>query len=647
MATRIKTVQYAFPALASLVNNTLTTLTPITIYLPEASKGFRSVVAKVTCDDIVTATGGTITTKTVNLRLGAAAYTSYTNAATITNSGENISLAWERNVTNHFQTNWTGASMSCDVQLQINQSTGTTLGMVNVCVTLEITYEFDDTSPTKVKTIYYPLDCPNGALPTAVATADTIPALDTLLPEAGKVYRDIFVVFQGNEHNNGGTTDHTMTLRVGTATVTTGNYEAALGSDRFTRYVWKLLGTYPSTAASQTWQPTSSVATRRHHQQAYLVVTYEYDEASTTSVFNSIMVPFKTGVVGSSISAPAAIRMMLGSFEEPGSVGVRSAFYGFFNPLASVGNLIFRYVNAATGSNLTQTYAGLGSNYSGQSAFMALINEATTQQALAPAPAISYLNAEVYETDATDRVFDLSGFLIFCYTSNKSVFGTASHRTTVLFNMVDFPAAAPTDVVTSAFSEPLSVAVLSGQDHFITSIGFRVGMMPNSGTASGTLKLYGGNFSVQPFPIADWSLRVDPEVGFYEFFVEALELFTLHPYDNQTEGVPIRHNTGDGFSASAAVLDATTTGSRFLSITLMMTIQHVYGTLTGTLTGATGGVSMYARSIDEIVRFTRVDDFRPAGSTTFSLRVPSRTAQFEVLAFDSGSKIAQGFGVPS
>lgn len=647
MATRIKTVQYAFPALASLVNNTLTTLTPITIFLPEASKAFRSVVAKVSCDDIVTATGGTITTKTVNLRVGAAAYTSYTNTATITNSGENISLFWERNVTDHFQTNWTGTSMTCDVQLQINQSTGTTLGMVNVCVTLEITYEFDDTSATKVKTIYYPLNCPNGALPTAVATADTIPALDTLLPEAGKVYRDIFVVFQGNEHNNGGTTDHTMTLRVGTATVTTGNYEAALGSDRFTRYIWKLLGVYPDTAASQTWQPTSSVATRRHHQQAYLVVTYEYDEAATTSVFNSIMVPFKMDAVGGSLAARTQLRMMLGSFEEPNSIGVRSAIYGFFNPLASVGNLVVLYEAAAGGGTITQTYTGLGSNYSGQSAFMALINEAKTQEVLAPAPAISYLIANIYETDATDRVYDLSGFLIFCYTSNKSVFGTASHRTTVLLNMVGFPAIAPSDVSGSPFTEPLSSALLAGQDHFVTSIGFRVGMMPNAGVNPGTLKLHGGNFSAQPFPIADWSLRVDPEVGFHEFFVETLERFTLHPYDSPLEGAPIAADLTSGFSATATVLDSTTTGSRFMSITLMMTIQHMYGTLTGTLTGATGGVTIYARSIDQIVRFNRVDDFLAPGSTTFSLRVPSRSAQFEVLAFDNASKIAQGFGVPS
>ena len=291
MATRLKTVKYAFPALASLVNNTLTTLTQITIYLPETgTKTFRSVTAHVTMDDIITVTGGTLTTKTLNCRLGAAAYTSVANANALTNSGENASFWLSADYTSHFTTNWTGTSMTCDFQLQINQSTGTTTGMVNVCVTLDITYEYDDTSTTHVKTVMIPLNAPVGAIATAATTYDTIPVLDTYLPESTKAYRQIFVVMQGNEHRNTATTDHTMTLRVGTATVTTGNYEGALASDRFFRYVWDVTSAYPSTAATQTWQPTATVA-RVNHFQAYLVVTYEFDASASTTIMNSLMLP--------------------------------------------------------------------------------------------------------------------------------------------------------------------------------------------------------------------------------------------------------------------------------------------------------------------------------------------------------------------
>ncbi len=295
MATRTKTVIYAFPALASLTNNTLTTLTQITLYLPESSKTFRSVTAHVSFDDIVTATGGTLTTKTQNLRLGAASYTSVTNSGALTNTGENASFILSANYTSHFTTNWSGTSMTCDFQLQINQSTGTTLGMVNVCVTLEITYDYDDTSTTHVKTVIIPLDAPDGALTTGATTYDTMPALAYYCAEAGKTFRGIYLVVEGNEHRNGATTDHTMTLYAGTANVTTGNYEGALASDRRFRYVWDATSAWPDTTATQVFQALSSVA-RVNHFCAYLIVTYEFEADNTSTTLTEDLDNSETGI---------------------------------------------------------------------------------------------------------------------------------------------------------------------------------------------------------------------------------------------------------------------------------------------------------------------------------------------------------------
>jgi hypothetical protein len=213
MATRLKTVQFAWPTLASLPNNTLTTFTQITVYLPEATKTIKKAWVEFSADDIITNTGGSLTTKTINLRLGAASYTSTTNANTLTNSGENISHFITRDFTNHFTTNWTGTSMTCDLQAQINQSTGTTTGFVNASATLHITYEYDDSATTHLKTVYIPLNAPVTELPTTKTSHDTIPALDTYLPEASKTYRNIHVVTQANT-NQASTTDHTMTFQL-------------------------------------------------------------------------------------------------------------------------------------------------------------------------------------------------------------------------------------------------------------------------------------------------------------------------------------------------------------------------------------------------------------------------------------------------
>ena len=175
MTSRLKTVQFAWPTLPSLVNNTLTTFTQITVYLPEVSKTIRAAWVELSMDDVITVTGGSLTTKTVNLRLGAASYTSTTNANTLTNSGENLSCFLTRDFTSHFTTNWSGTSMTCDLQAQVNQSTGTTTGMVNVSATLHITYEYDDSATNQLKTVYIPLNAPATTLPTSKTSHESEP----------------------------------------------------------------------------------------------------------------------------------------------------------------------------------------------------------------------------------------------------------------------------------------------------------------------------------------------------------------------------------------------------------------------------------------------------------------------------------------
>lgn len=284
MATRQKTIQHAFSPLASLTNNTLTNLTTTTIYIPESSPTFRSVTAKVTFNDIITVTGGSLTTKTLNLQLGAAGYSSVANANTLTHAGRNIAFYLTADYTSYFASNWSGTSMTCDFQLQINQSTGTTLGMVNVCVVLEITYDYDDTSATHIKTVVIPLDGPVGAVTNVSTTYDTIPALGYYLAEGSKVFRNIFVEFNANCQHNAVTSDKTVTLEVGTANITTGIFKDAINSDTRIRYAWELSASWPSTTATQAYKLSTSVNTHFHHPSSQLVVTYEFkgNAAATT-----------------------------------------------------------------------------------------------------------------------------------------------------------------------------------------------------------------------------------------------------------------------------------------------------------------------------------------------------------------------------
>lgn len=577
MATRLKTVKYAFPALAALTNNTLTTLTQITVYLPETgTKTFRSVVAHITMDDIVTATGGTLTTKTLNCRVGAAAYTSVANANTLTNSGENASFWLSADYTSHFTTNWTGASMTCDFQLQINQSTGTTTGMVNVCVTLDITYEYDDTSTTHVKTVMIPLNAPVAAIATAATTYDTIPVLDTYLPEATKTYRQIFVVMQGNEHRNAATTDHTMTLRVGTATVTTGNYEGALASDRFFRYVWNVTAAYPSTAATQTWQPTATVA-RVNHFQAYLVVTYEFDPSASSTIMNSVMLPMDlASPMGGTTSADYQRGTRELFIEEPTTITTsRVAYYAFWQQIAAISTLNFR---VGTGSFVA--YTDTASVLAGSNAAMVRNDAAFTL-----ARGRNTLNFDVYRSDAADFGWNLSGFWIVNYTSGKATAGVGAHNHTVEWGIQQNGTAAAASNYTIAAVAP----VIPEADYFISALGNQMIVQP-----SGTVALSGLAILVERLAAEggiEWeaaymdSSQTDAEIGVFFAYSQSRTMFKRWPGDSYT-GNRVDLETS---RRRRVHLNGSTAVTGWVSLSVVFTYHAITYTLSGTVSGSSGG----------------------------------------------------------
>ncbi len=524
MATRLKTVKYAFPALASLTNNTLTNVTQITIDLEAGTKTFRSVVAHITMDDIVTATGGSMTTKTFGLRVGAAAYTSVANANTLTNSGENISARFEVDYTSHFTSNWSGSSMTCDFQLQVNQSTGTTLGMVNVCVTLDLTYEYDDTQTTHVKTVMIPLDAPVAAMVTGATTYDTIPALDTYLPEASKSYKNIHLVFMANTCQSPATTDATLTLRVGATSVTTGNYEAALQTDRFIRYVWDLTSSYPSTGSTQTWQPTCSIATRFNHPVAWLVVTYSFDASTTTSAMNSVLLPMQMdSPMGGTTSADyqRATRELF--IQEPGTITTnRVAFIAFWTQISSIAGLNMRI---GTGSFVAYTDAAgivAGSN-------CAMVRN---DSAFTLARGRNELNFDAYRTSTSSLGWGISGFWLVNYTSSSiATGGIGAHNHTVDWGLSPNGTASVAAIVTTA---ALGITIPE-TDYYVTALGtelvtiFSSTVAPSGATLMVERLSAEGGIQWEAAYLDSW--QTDPEVGVFLSYSQMRTLFKRWPTD--------------------------------------------------------------------------------------------------------------------
>jgi hypothetical protein len=621
MATRLKTVQYAFPVLASLVNNTLTNLTQITVHLPETgTKTIKKAWVEISMDDIVTATGGTLTTKTINLRLGAVGYTSTTNANSMGNTGENVSAQFTRDFTSHFVTNWTGTSMTCDVQVQVNQSTGTTLGMVNVCCILYVTYEYDDTSTTQLKTVLIPLNAPVTTLPTTKTSHDTIPALDTYLPEASKTYRNIHIVTQANA-NQATATDHTVTYELSSlGTHVTGNYESALATDRWTRYVWEITS-YITTNVTHTFNVHSSLTARHHSMQAYMVVTYEFDASTTTSVLNSVMLPMEIdSPMGGTSSADFQRATRELWVQEPNPVRQKLAFYMFWQATTNESGL-----NARIGTGSFVAYTNTGSGLIGGNKGLMIRNDSPTGVSFARGR--NTLQVDIYNTSATQRGGNVGGFFILNYTSDVATDGIGSHNHTVLYPVLTQSTATATQQYISSADAP----AIPETNYFITALGFHLNFMQGVAQQGVTIKAErlasgeGGLIFERIY--ADVSQH-DSELGVYDIFAQARTFFKRWTGDVDADRLDLETNR--------RYITNSANGVMWINHLIMQVTYHsITSTVAGTIADSNGGtvdISLHRADSGE-----RVKETSRTGDGAYSFTWFDNTENVFVDAYEDGT----------
>lgn len=307
MATREKTIQFAFDTYtATVADKTVTNLTQRTLYIPETVIAFTSVSVDVGWMDIITASSGTITESRVGVQLGSAGYSTITDTGDITQTGENMSgLLKPYDFTSYFTTNWSGTSMTFDLQVYFDQSTGTTLGMNNVTSIVTITYTYNDDSgvnATQIKTAWIPLESLIGNLtttPNSEIGTNQIPILTStgaFLPEATPVIRDYAFIIGDCCFPIGSAGDWTLSVNIDSGTqFDFASIETALATDRYFRGIWR--PTPPDTTVVHAFQMWASVANNAANCPITLMVTYEFDASTTTTVLNSILMPIDTASV--------------------------------------------------------------------------------------------------------------------------------------------------------------------------------------------------------------------------------------------------------------------------------------------------------------------------------------------------------------
>ena len=410
----------------------------LTAYIPEtSSRTFRSVMLEVSTRDRATTSNGAMWAMQSIVKVGSGTpsrhrleYASGTNSL-FAGSFAPVSPITMFDITSNFASNFgNGTSQTIDVFFSglMEQVDGSN-GYTNLTAKLIITYEYDDASvTTRIKTVKIPLESPTSILSASLVEigTDQVPNLDTFLPEASKTYRDIYFQVEGNE-NRDSATDWQLCLALDSEAEHQDDvHDNNITNPAFYRYLWKR--TDMATNATHKFKARSTVANRMRYPCIVLVVTYEYNESTTTSVLNSIQLPWNSEAPIALSTDTATDVVFNFPIQEPGTItlkqsGVHVAYKGLPNILNA---------RIKVGSQALKTYSFNASGCNTYYGYIHRIDSGGSQgAAFTPARGIENKVTMQLDRSATDvEPFMTDGILYLNYTSDKHSSGTAAHNHT-------------------------------------------------------------------------------------------------------------------------------------------------------------------------------------------------------------------------
>ncbi len=435
MTTRSKTVEFVYQVdITSLAANTKRTKTGNTIYLPETGKVFKSVTLIATWGDDATAASSP-TNWILGVKLGAVAESTATVTDTLTNSGEAWTFRARRDVTAYFTTNWTGTSMTWEASIQ--QATSVTQ---NHSVKLIITYEYDDTSTTHIKTVRIPIESTRSLLTTSYQTvggATAIPAIGgSFLPEASKTIRQVWIELWGNTADITTATDWIAALRInGGTAIDWWDNESALLSGRWA-YGIADITSQDLTSARSLECIVNGITNRMTWAGGMVCVSYEFNASTTTTVLNSIMIGAvdTVGQMGATAAGDEDYWSRTIHIDEPGTITMLpSAVFLFFTEQAAFTFNVA--VGGQTDTAFAQTAAGV---QAGQFSVVHRFDASGAKGAAGMTLARGENDYNIqFRSGTTAAGWCLSGFTLLNYTSDKASDGVGSHAQSRYFHLAD------------------------------------------------------------------------------------------------------------------------------------------------------------------------------------------------------------------
>ena len=632
MALRTKTIEYAFPfSTASVATATARDFTSITLYIPEASPTFRSVILECTAADNVT-TAASTTAVLMGISLGAVGRNDATVTQTIANSGENYSVIFTRDVTSYFTTNWTGTSMACGARLTV---TGPSTN--NATAKLIITYEYEDsTATTRIKTVKIPVEGNTGNLTTTLTNlggvANQFPALDTFLPESSKVYRNIFFETYGHTNATSDVNGVILSLRLDdTNTLNSAIYEDALITDRWIKRIDNLTG-IATDNAHNVQAAVDNTGSNFPCLSGVIVVTYEYDHSASTTIMNSIQLPIidEAGFAGGSTSANQSRFQRNIYIQEPGTITMQqSAVMMTYSDTGGVGVIL------NTGSQAARTYTQPASVRSGCMTIMRRIDSGSSGgvAGMTLARGSNTITVDYYSNSAVTGSLgtNFSALLFLNYTSSKAAQGDGAHNHTTQW--ISRPHATGNAVNKLTYT-PSTTPIIPESMYWLTNSGFEI-YLQTSGTGSSNLGLaYLAQVNSNEGQGAGWLdiyssfYLSDAEVGPNVVYCRSRSLFKRWPNDTDTERLNIE--TSRSFRFDSTVANATFWQSKQY-ITYHSITQPISGTISGSAGGTIEIIAYNTNTGQEVGYTTRI------GNGTYTIDWIDDTEAIYVVAYETSA----------
>lgn len=607
----------------------------ITAYIPEFSGTvtFRSVTLQCIVRTNAT-TAASLTAPTIGLDIDGAGFDTANLGNPVANSGEAQAFEFVRDMTSYFVTNWTtGTSKTVTCRCNF-----TSIATANHAFRLIITYDYDDTQSTHIKTIYIPIETTRSTLTTSMQTiggATAIPDFkNTYLPEASPVVRQVWVELWGNEVSSSATytlvadydsgTDHSMWLSTNTT----------INSSVWAHAIWDITAESLTTAAAL--RAFSSAITGKFDNIGGMVCcTYEFDPASTTTVHNSLILgAFDTsGWIGGTTSGDADAWGRIIKINEPATITLRESAIC----LSFIDSGGFT-LNVSAGAQSPVAYAATaGGIQCGQYSMVHRIDAGGTAGSAGitlARGANSYL-AKAYSGTA-NAGWNLAGFLILNYTSGKSSEGVGAHNQTRVKHVLNTTGTTTNTQTANSISIPIPES-----DYWLTGCcanmllhslnsangaqSWNVERQNGEGEGSGWETIYVGQY------------RSDNESSNWNIWGASRKSWRRYPTDPDTDRMDIE-------ASRSHRIDMNPAGN------VGALIWYTYHTMTwdvsGDITDSNGGtvnIAMHDYTSGDLLKTTS-----RVGNGSYSMTWYDDTATVYVTAYEDGTHLGRsGNGNPS